>query len=215
MLIPFRSQSHSSVTILPAGGDVARQEVVSALDPLVLTQDASRTDAELVDGAKDLRVHADVVVILRSSRCWRAGKSKSLRASSAAPLTPKGQKAAIDVSGLPGGPVARKGRAETKQTRSPKRSAAARRRHGQRQGHTGEACRRGASWGKWGTRKATDNPATQVIAARMLERFFSERHHLDDKIELEPLCSGRPRAGRPGRPGWTRWARRWCRRRGH
>jgi hypothetical protein len=119
MPVPFRSESHSSITV----GGV--QEVVSALDPLVLTQDTAQglTNVERVDGARDLRVYADVVII-RGPLVLPGRKVEIFARTVGALEDSKKQWAAIDVSGRPGGSVDLAGGPVAKKGKTGKRSAA-------------------------------------------------------------------------------------------
>jgi hypothetical protein len=98
----FRSQIHSSITIDSQRPKIQAQQVVSAMERVVLTQDSKIPNAEFVDAAKDLIVVADVVEICgplslpeRSVKIF--ARVLASRADS------KGQAAKIDISGNSGG----------------------------------------------------------------------------------------------------------------
>jgi hypothetical protein len=117
----FRSQMHSSITVSGRLPDSKAQQVVSALERLILTQDkaagsANLVNVEYVDPAKDLTVYADVVEV--RGPLVLPGRFVSIFARVlTGSKDSKGQAAAVDVSGA--APLAAKSRVATPAKRSP------------------------------------------------------------------------------------------------
>src|SRR3954453_1450666 len=102
MPLPLRSQFHNSIEVDGRLRGTKAQQIVTALERLILTQDtaAGLANAEYVDPAKDLIVHGDVVEI-RGPLVLPGRNVQVFARVLASSSDSKNQPAKIDVSGAP------------------------------------------------------------------------------------------------------------------